>query len=194
MRCKSAKVLISRLLEKWTSPVRSAFVRAVTSGMRDELDLVEIGAVRFVVVGIALHLGRHAGRPALHDEGSAADRRRQIHRTVGLRRHDRQVIVGQHVRQIWAAVAEREHDRGLVIGLHIGHERQDRLGRRLGVRSHVMLHRRNDIVGGQALAVVEGQAGLQLESPFPRFVGALEALGQIAGNRAVWEDLRQIVA
>jgi hypothetical protein len=51
----------------------------------DELYLVEVGPAFFVIVGIALHLGAHAGLERLQDEGAGPGARLPIDAAIVLR-------------------------------------------------------------------------------------------------------------
>ena len=86
-----------------------------------------------------------------------------------------------------------EHDLALAVGLDLGDGIDDRLGRRFRILAHVMPERRHHVFGVQRLAVVELDAGTQVEGPHPRVVGHIPGFGEFGLELSVVADFGQLV-
>ena len=80
------------------------------------------------------------------------------------------------------------------VGLDVLDDVEADLDRRFRILAAVIIVGLDDIVGGNGLAIMEGQAFAQLEHPFRGAVGGLEALGQMRLNGVLLVDMGQLGA
>ncbi|MNJ40919.1 hypothetical protein D3C77_358240 [compost metagenome] len=145
---------------------------------------------RFPVIRAALQVHAHAGLEALEAVAAGAHARLPVGGTV-LGRHDRQVIVGDHIGKVDVARMQLEHHGIVALGANLGDVAEHGLGCRGGLVAEVMLDRSYDIVGVQGLAVVEGHALAQGEGPDPCIGAQFPALGQFRNGAAIHGDFAE---
>ena len=174
-----------------TSPVMSAFCRAVTSLMviastvakwptsgipvilRLLQECAHAGIVLFQLVG--------AGAIAIVLPGDLA---------VRSRLDDGELIVGENEREIGIAARQLDDEALVAVGFDILDVRHDRLGRRFRLFAAMMIERCDDVGGSNRRAIVEHGIA-KLERPLLRAIRAFPALGEIAMQFVVGSDDRQ---
>ena len=103
------------------------------------------------------------------------------------------MIVAADIGEVGIAAGQGEDDRIRPIGLDVRHCLQQGFGRGFGIRAHVVAVGGDDILGGEALAVVEGHALQELEAPGLGPVDGLHAFDEIRRDVALGVDLGEAV-
>ncbi len=134
----------------------------IVFGNREKFEAIDVRTTLFPVIGVFRHDRADAGFEFLQLEGTGAVPLGEIGRAIG---NDHEVMQCQDGRQVCIRVCQRDLDGALVDRLEAGHLGGDLGDLRTDGRFKVTLQRIDHVIGGQCLAVMEGDAGTQLHGP-----------------------------
>ena len=159
----------------------------------DHFDRVEMGAVGFEKVGVALALGNHAGFEFRLDVGAGADALDPVI-LAGFRRLDGEMVVAGNKGEVGIAAAKFEDDPVFAVGLDVLDLVHDALGGGFGIFAPVVVDGKDDVLGGHGFAVVEFDAFSEVKGPGLGIRRGFPGFSQLRRGLALVVDLHQAVA
>ena len=160
---------------------------------RQDFNLIKMRAPLFEVVGVARSRNPDTRIITVQDVTTGANSRQRINRPVAQIGHDRQVIVADNEREVGVAGFQSDHNSIAVLG-DIGDRGQKTLRSRSGIFTAVEIKRRDDIIGGQCLAVVKFDALTHFKPPGCGIGAGFPAFGQFWNKFGLIADFGQMTA